>query len=85
MQEEKGYWMLLFYCKFCFRYTGSQTLLFIKSHKSPYGRLATTGGQDGYGAFTYGVREKDLLIEYVKNQEVHHRNISFREEYMRLL
>ncbi len=43
------------------------------------------GWQDGYGAFTYGVREKDLLIEYVKNQEVHHRNISFREEYMRLL
>ncbi len=43
------------------------------------------GWQDGYGAFTYGIREKDLLIEYIKNQEVHHRNISYREEYMRLL
>lgn len=43
------------------------------------------GWQDGYGAFTYAVREKDRLIEYVKNQEIHHRNISFREEYISLL
>ncbi len=40
------------------------------------------GWQDGYGAFTYSIQEKDRLIEYVKNQEEHHKNISFKEEYI---
>ncbi|MGK2864590.1 MAG: IS200/IS605 family transposase [Chitinophagaceae bacterium] len=26
------------------------------------------GWQDGYGAFTYSVREKDMIINYIKNQ-----------------
>jgi REP element-mobilizing transposase RayT len=43
------------------------------------------GWQDGYGAFTYSIKEKDNLIEYVKNQEEHHRVISFEEEYRALL
>jgi putative transposase len=43
------------------------------------------GWQDGYGAFTYSISAKDNLIEYVKNQKEHHRNLSFREEYMSLL
>ena len=43
------------------------------------------GWQDGYGAFTYSIKEKDRLIEYVKNQEEHHKRKSFKEEYMELL
>ena len=43
------------------------------------------GWQNGYGAFTYSIKEKDRLIEYVKNQEEHHRKVSFKEEYIRLL
>jgi REP element-mobilizing transposase RayT len=43
------------------------------------------GWQDGYGAFTYAISEKSRLIEYVKNQEEHHRVISFRDEYIELL
>lgn len=43
------------------------------------------GWQDGYGAFTYSMKEKDRLIEYVKNQEEHHRIKTFKEEYMELL
>jgi len=43
------------------------------------------GWQDGYGAFTYSIKEKDALIEYVKNQEQHHRNKSFKDEYIALL
>lgn len=43
------------------------------------------GWQDGYGAFTYSIKEKDRLIEYVKNQEEHHATKSFREEYIELL
>lgn len=43
------------------------------------------GWQDGYGAFTYSIKEKDRLIEYVKNQEEHHKIKSFKEEYIELL
>ena len=43
------------------------------------------GWQDGYGAFTYTIKEKDRLIEYVKNQEEHHKIKTFREEYVELL
>lgn len=44
-----------------------------------------TSWQDGYGAFTYSINEKDRLIEYVKNQEEHHKIKSFKEEYTELL
>ena len=43
------------------------------------------GWQDGYGAFTYSIGAKDNLIEYVKNQEEHHRKKTFREEYIKIL
>ncbi len=41
--------------------------------------------QEGYGAFTHSVREKDALIEYIKNQEEHHRRTDFLDEYRKLL
>lgn len=44
-----------------------------------------TGWQEGYGAFTYSYREKDLLIDYVKNQEEHHKIKTFKEEFISLL
>jgi putative transposase len=31
------------------------------------------GWQVGYGAFTYSIREKDMVINYIKNQKEHHR------------
>jgi putative transposase len=43
------------------------------------------GWQDGYGAFTYSIKEKNRLIEYVKTQEEHHKIVSFRDEYIELL
>jgi REP element-mobilizing transposase RayT len=43
------------------------------------------GWQDGYGGFTYSVKEKDRLIDYVKNQDEHHRIKSFKEELIELL
>jgi putative transposase len=43
------------------------------------------GWQDGYGAFTYSIKEKSRLIEYVKNQEEHHKTITFMDEYIELL
>jgi REP element-mobilizing transposase RayT len=41
--------------------------------------------QGGYGAFTYSIREKDKIIEYVKNQKEHHKTEVFYDEYKRLL
>lgn len=41
--------------------------------------------QDGYGAFTYSIREKDKIIEYIKNQKEHHKKETFYDEYKRLL
>ena len=43
------------------------------------------GWQIGYGAFTYSIDKKDILINYIKNQEEHHRERSFKEEYISLL
>ena len=43
------------------------------------------GWQDGYSAFTYHISAKDKLIEYVKNQEEHHRTKTFKEELIDLL
>ena len=43
------------------------------------------GWQDGYGAFTHSLGGQDGLIEYIKDQERHHRTISFRDEFRALL
>ena len=43
------------------------------------------GWQAGYAAFTYKVNAVDNLIEYVKNQEEHHKKMSYREELINLL
>ncbi len=44
-----------------------------------------TNWQVGYGAFTVSEYDKKGLIEYIKNQEEHHKKISFEEEYKQLL
>ncbi len=43
------------------------------------------GWQDGYGAFSESIKAKEWLIEYVKNQEEHHKKVSFLDEYKALL
>jgi len=41
--------------------------------------------QEGYGAFTYAIKEKKALVNYVINQDKHHKTKSFKEEYAELL
>ena len=41
--------------------------------------------QDGYGAFTYFIKSKDRLIEYIKNQEAHHQKENYITEFKGLL
>jgi putative transposase len=41
--------------------------------------------QRGYGAFTYSRSQRDSVINYIANQEQHHRRRSVKEEYLDLL
>ncbi len=41
--------------------------------------------QEGFGAFSYGHSQLDQIIQYIRNQEEHHRQKSFKHEYMTLL
>ncbi len=41
--------------------------------------------QEGYGAFSYSKSQVSKVINYIDNQEHHHRKINFIEEYKRFL
>lgn len=43
------------------------------------------GWSEGYGAFTYSIRERDKIINYIKNQKEHHKKVLFPDEYTALL
>lgn len=43
------------------------------------------GWQDGYGAFTHSIGEKERLTKYVIDQQEHHKHESFVDELKRLL
>ena len=37
--------------------------------------------QSGYGAFSVSQSDSDAVITYIRNQDAHHKKISFQEEY----
>lgn len=41
--------------------------------------------QEGYGVFSYSHSQIGTVINYIINQEIHHRKKSFKEEYHELL
>ena len=41
--------------------------------------------QEGFGAFSYAHSQLGAVIEYIENQEEHHRRKTFREEYLAFL
>lgn len=41
--------------------------------------------QEGYGAFSYSKSQIDKVVNYIINQEEHHKKRSFKEEYLELL
>ena len=41
--------------------------------------------QDGYGAFSYSRTQLKKIYKYIENQENHHKEYSFRNEYISLL
>ncbi|MGH7143688.1 MAG: IS200/IS605 family transposase [Planctomycetota bacterium] len=44
-----------------------------------------SGWQDSYAAFTCAMADRSRLINYIKNQEEHHRQKSFQEELREFL
>ena len=43
------------------------------------------GWADGYAAFTLSWSDKDMIVNYIKNQQEHHKKKTFEEELKRLL
>ncbi|CAN5329384.1 IS200/IS605 family transposase [soil metagenome] len=43
------------------------------------------GWAEGYGAFTYSIKERDRIINYIKKQKKHHQQVTFNDEYKALL
>ena len=60
----------------------SNSSFHLKNHKQ---FLNFKGWADGYAALTYTWRDKDLIINYIKNQQKHHQQETFHDEYQKLL
>jgi putative transposase len=43
------------------------------------------GWAEGYAALTYGWKDKEMIVNYIKNQQQHHKKESFEDELKRLL
>jgi putative transposase len=41
--------------------------------------------QEGFGVFSYAKSQRDVVINYILNQEEHHKTKSFKEEYIDFL
>ena len=41
--------------------------------------------QEGFGAFTLGYSQLPIIINYIKNQEKHHKKKTFKDEYIAFL
>lgn len=41
--------------------------------------------QEGYSAFSYARSQRNGVINYIINQEEHHRTVTFKEEYLDML
>ena len=44
-----------------------------------------TAWGEGYAALTYSLRDKNMIINYIKNQREHHKKTTFRDEYVAFL
>lgn len=44
-----------------------------------------TGWSQEYAGFSYGLRDKDMIVNYIKSQKEHHKRETFAEEYRRFI
>ena len=40
---------------------------------------------EGYAALSYSLRDKDMIVKYIINQQEHHNRASFKDEYISLI
>lgn len=59
------------------------TSQWMKQNKTDFPQFAGWGKE--YGAFTYALRDKEMVSNYIKNQRVHHQRESFEDEYRKHL
>ena len=55
----------------------------IKIHQASFPMFSGWGKE--YGAFTYALRDKDMVANYIKRQREHHQRQSYEDEYKHLL
>jgi len=60
----------------------SGSSFWIKQNKKGYTHFAW---QKGYAGFSVSQSRLNAVIQYIRNQEEHHRKATFREEYVRFL
>ena len=51
----------------------------IKLHADAFPNYQGWGKE--YGAFSYAMRNRDMVAQYIKRQREHHRHVSFEQEY----
>lgn len=55
----------------------------IKQNRDLFPQFAGWGRE--YGAFTYALRDKEMVIKYIQNQREHHQRETFEDEYRKHL
>jgi len=50
--------------------------------KSAEGFEKFRGWGEGYAALSWNLRNKDIIIKYIINQQKHHKKITFKDEYL---
>jgi len=67
--------------------TVAKTVMLLKSNSSRWmsRNVKQFKWQDGYAAFSVSVSNTASVSNYVRNQESHHKKISFEDEYLALL
>jgi REP element-mobilizing transposase RayT len=60
----------------------------LKANSSAWANRITNGSfewQNGYGAFTVGETQIEIVRRYIRNQEIHHAKLSFDDEFKDML
>lgn len=55
----------------------------IKQNKEAFPNFVGWGKE--YGAFTYALRDKEMVANYIRNQRTHHQRETFEDEYRKHL
>lgn len=64
------------------RIVKSESTKFINDHQLVSGKFSW---QEGFGAFSYSESQIDTVVNYVLHQSEHHKQKSFKEEYVTFL